>query len=148
MNKAFVREPDDSGAGHCPSCASLGVAVSRETWQAHVKTDGQCSLAESAFFCPFAKCEVVYFDMFDRRATVDSLRHGVYPKDPDAPLCGCFGLTHEDVQADVREGMVTRVRGLLAKAKTPEAHCLTMAANGQCCVPEVQRYYMKLRGTD
>jgi hypothetical protein len=148
MNKAFVREPDDTGTGHCPSCASLGVAVSRETWQAHVRADAPCSLAESAFFCPFAKCEVVYFDMFDRRATIDALRQGVYPKDPDAPLCGCFGLTCEDVQADVSEGVVTRVRDLLAKAKTPEAHCLTMAASGQCCVPEVQRYYMKLRGSD
>ncbi|MBI3836901.1 MAG: hypothetical protein HY288_03065 [Planctomycetia bacterium] len=148
MNKAFVREPDDTGAGHCPACDSLGIAVVGETWRAHVKAGAASSLAESAYFCPFAKCEVVYFDMFERRAMVDSLRHAVYPKDPDAPLCGCFGLTSEDVQADVREGGATRVRELLAKAKTPEAHCRTMAADGQCCVPVVQRYYMKLRGAN
>jgi hypothetical protein len=145
MNKAFVREPDDTGQLHCPACGSLGVAVQRETWQAHVKPD-TVSLAETAFFCPYAKCEVVYFDMFERRATVDQLWHGVYPKDPQAPLCGCFGLTVEDVQVDVREGVVTRVRDLLAKASSTAAQCRTKAASGQCCVPEVQRCYMKLRG--
>ena len=145
MNKAFVREPDDSGELHCPACGSLGVAVVRETWQAHVKPDA-ANLAETAFFCPFARCEVVYFDMFERRATVDQLRHGVYPKDPQAPLCGCFGLREDDVQADIREGVVTRVRALLAKAATSEAECRTKAANGHSCVPEVQRCYMKLRG--
>jgi CopZ-like zinc binding protein len=146
MNKAFVREPDDTGVLHCPACGSLGVAVHRETWQLHVTEEAAGGLAETAFFCPYTKCDVVYFDMFERRATTDALRHGVYPKDPTAPICGCFGLTCEDIQADIREGVVTRVRELLAKAKSPEARCRTMAADGQSCVPEVQRYYMKHRG--
>ena len=146
MNKAFVREPEDTGQGHCPACGSLGISVGRETWQAQLREDAEASLSETAFFCPYAKCEVVYFDMFERRATVDALRHGVYPKDPQAPLCGCFGLTCDDVQADILEGGVSRVRALLVKAKSPEARCRTLSASGQCCVPEVQRYYMKLRG--
>ena len=146
MNKAFVREPDDTGELHCPSCGSLGSAVRRDTWQAHIKENASVGLAEAAFFCPYPKCSVVYFDMFERRASVDDLRHAVYPKDPEAPICGCFGLTTEDVQADIREGVVTRVRELLSKAKTSEARCVTLSASGQCCVPEVQRYYMKLRG--
>lgn len=146
MNKAFVREPDDTGALHCPACGSLGVAVVRENWQAHVKEAFASGLAETAFFCPYAKCDVVYFDMFERRVTTDMVRHPVYPKDPVAPICGCFGLTREDVQADIDEGGVTRVRALLAKAKSPEARCRTLAADGRSCVPEVQRTYMKLRG--
>ncbi len=148
MNKAFVREPDDTDQLHCPACGSLGVAVGRETWQAHVREAAAAPLAETAFFCPYAKCAVVYFDMFERRVTTDALGHGVYPKDPQAPLCGCFGLTCEDVQADIREGVVTRVRELLAKAKSPEARCRTLAASGQCCVPDVQRYYMKLHNAE
>ena len=145
MNKAFVREPDDTGQLHCPACGSLGVAVLGETWRAHVKEDAAVGLAETAFFCPYAKCDVVYFDMFERRATVTMLKRAVYPKDPEAPICGCFGLTADDIQADISEGVVTRVRELLAKAKSPEAHCRTMSASGQSCVAEVQRYYMKLR---
>ncbi len=147
MNKAFVREPDETAALHCPACGSLGVAVQRETWQAHVKEDAGGGLAETAFFCPYASCDVVYFDMFERRVTSDALRHGVYPKDTAAPICGCFGMTCDDILADVREGVVTRVRELLAKAKSSEARCRTMAADGQSCVGEVQRYYMKQRGS-
>jgi hypothetical protein len=146
MNKAFVREPEDTGQLHCPTCGSLGIPVERETWQAHVKPDAVGGLAESAFFCPFARCETVYFDMFERRVTTEQLRKGVYPKDPQAPICGCFGLSVEDVQADISEGGVRRVRELLAKAKSPDAHCRTAAASGQCCAGEVQRTYMKLRG--
>ena len=93
MNKAFIREPDDTGQAHCPACESLAIAVGRQTWWAHVDQEHQADLAETAFFCPFAKCDVVYFDMFERRVTTDALKHPVYPKDPAAPICGCFGLT-------------------------------------------------------
>ena len=146
MNKAFVREPDDTGELHCPACGSLGIAVLRETWLGHVKDGAAGSLAETAFFCPFAKCQVVYFDIFDRRVAIEQLRHGVYPKDPEAPICACFGMTLAEVQADAQSGVVDRVRELVAKAKSPEARCHTMSASGRSCVAEVQRAYMKARG--
>jgi hypothetical protein len=60
-------------------------------------------------------------------------------------LCECFGLTHDDIEADVEEGTPRRVRELLAKSQTPAARCAVLAASGRCCMPEVQRYYMKLR---
>jgi hypothetical protein len=146
MNKAFVREPDETGTLPCPACGALGVVVQRETTEAHLAADGAIALADSAFFCPFAKCQVVYFDMFDRRVTTDQLRHGVYPKDPDAPVCGCFGMTIDEVRADARAGIVQRVRELVSKARSPEARCSTMSASGQSCVADVQRCYMKERG--
>ncbi len=146
MNKAFLREPDDTGELKCPACGSLGISVQRETWRHHVADESATGLAATAFFCPYAKCDVVYFDMFERRVTTSDLRHGVWPKDSQAPLCGCFGLSAEDVQADIREGGATRVKALLAKAKSPEARCGAMSASGQSCIGEVQRYFMKLRG--
>jgi len=146
MNKAFVREPDDTGQLHCPACGSLGTLVHRETWQAFVRDDLSGGLAETAFFCPFPRCEVVYFDMFERRVSTEGLRVSVWPKDPDAPICGCFGLTRQDVEADIDEGGVRRVRAVVEKAKTPEAQCRTRSADGQNCTGEVQRLYMKLRG--
>ena len=148
MNKAFVREPDDTGELKCPACGSLGVPVSRATWQHHVREDHVQGLAETAFFCPFPRCEVVYFDMFDRRVTIDGMRQAVYPKDPQAPICGCFGLTTDDIEADLSEGGVRRVRELIAKAKSPEAQCTMLAANGRSCVAEVQRYYMQHRASE
>lgn len=145
MNKAFVREPEDTGERNCPRCGSLGVAVPRETVEAQVTPAGQAALAETAFFCPYGMCDVAYFDLFDRLVTIEALLRPVYPKDPEAPMCGCFGLTRDDVEADVREGGVARVRALLEKSKSAEARCTTRSASGHCCMPEVQKYFMKLR---
>ena len=145
MNKAFVREPDDTGHRYCPRCGSLGVNVGAVTWRAHLKDPAAAHLSEQAFFCPFPRCDVVYFDEFDRVALTGDASHPIYPKDPSAPLCGCFGLTCDDVDQDIRESGATRVRALLAKSKTPEANCQVRSPSGHCCMPEVQRYFMKRR---
>ncbi len=104
------------------------------------------ALADSAFFCPFPTCQVAYFDMFERQVPVDALAHPVYPKDPQAPICPCFDFTTESIEADVREGGVSRTRALMEKAKSADARCRTMSASGQSCTGDVQRYFMKLRG--
>jgi hypothetical protein len=106
MNKAFLREPDDHAPLKCPACGSLGVPVERETWQAHVDESAAEGLATSAYFCSFPQCEVAYFDMFERQVRVASLKHPVYPKDPQAPICPCFGFTTEEIDQDVRVGVV------------------------------------------
>ena len=74
----------------------------------------------------------------------------VYPKNPEAPLCPCFGLTCEDVEQDIREGVVTRTRSCVERASVEptmasEARCAIASPSGQSCVAEVQRYYMKRR---
>ena len=56
-----------------------------------------------------------------------------------------FGLPRRNIEQDVSEGVVTRVKTILEKAKTPEARCSQMAANGQSCVAYAQRYYMQCR---
>lgn len=145
MNKAFVREPDDSGERYCPRCKSLGVPVGPVTLAAHLPQAALERLSDAAFFCPFPQCLVAYFDAYERTVEVDQLLGPVYPKDPEAPLCACFGLTRDDIEDDLREGTVRRVRNAVEKAKTPEAQCQTRAATGRSCVAEVQRYYMKRR---
>ena len=61
------------------------------------------------------------------------------------PSCACFGLTRHDIEQDISEGVVTRVKAILEKAKSSEARCAQMAANGQPCVAYVQKYYMQCR---
>jgi hypothetical protein len=143
MNKAFVKEPEDTGQAHCPRCGSLGTPVRQETLAAFLSDEALRDLADAAYFCPFARCEVAYFDNFERLATVDAVNRPIYPKDPNAPICGCFGLTTDDIEQDIAEGVVTRVKALLAQSKTPAAKCQTQSPSGQCCVAEVQRYYMR-----
>ena len=144
MNKAFVKE-QDSTEGRCPRCGSPGTVVFQETLRAHLPEDALRHLTDSAFFCSQPRCGVVYFDLFDRVVEESAVKTPVYPKNPAAPLCACFGLTCEDVEEDIREGTVTRTRACVEKAKSPEARCAVASPSGQPCVAEVQRYYMKLR---
>ncbi len=146
MNKAFIREPDQ-GAEFCPRCGSAGQPVSRETVLARLPPDQPPQLAVTANFCPRAQCEVAYFDMFERVVPVSALREPVYPKDPDAPICACFQFTSADIDQDIAEGVVTRTKALLEKAKSSAAQCERLAANGRPCIAEVQRYYTQHRSS-
>jgi hypothetical protein len=144
MNKAFVREPDQS-VEYCPRCGTAGQPVSRETVLAHLPSDSQPSVAVTANFCPRPQCDVAYFDMFERVVLTSELRQAVYPKDPDAPICACFQFTSAHIDEDLAEGVVTRTKALLEKAKAGGNPCALLAANGRSCVAEVQRYFMQHR---
>ena len=145
MNKAFVREPEDDGRAFCPRCRSLGVAVEAGPLDTHIRPESRAKLRDPAWFCNFPRCVVAYFNQFEAFVTVGELMAPVYPKDPDAPICACFGFKYDDVVADVDEGTPTRIRALLVKSKSPEARCRTAAADGRSCMATVQELYMKLR---
>jgi hypothetical protein len=142
VNKAFVREPDRT-AEYCPRCGAKGQQVGRETIQSYLQQGKTPTVADPANFCPSPQCDVVYFDSFERVLLTGDLGKPVYPKDADAPICACFGLTREDIEADVREGVVTRVRAIIEKAKSNEARCAQLAANGESCIAAVQKYYFQ-----
>jgi len=142
MNKAFVREPERT-ADYCPRCGSKGEPVGTETLKTHLTDDQRRTLADPANFCPSPQCQVAYFEGFERVVLATDLDRAVYPKDPAAPLCACFGLTRQGIEQDVQEGVVTRTRAVLEKAKSSAAHCAKMAANGRSCVAYVQKYYMQ-----
>jgi len=144
MNKAFVREPDHT-ADYCPRCGSKGEPVGGTTLKTHL-TDVQLGrITDPANFCPSPQCPVAYFDGFERVVLAADLQRPVYPKDPNAPICACFGLTRTEIEQDVREGVVTRIKAVLEKAKSPAARCTQLAANGRPCLASVQKYYMQCR---
>ena len=146
MNKAFVREPDGDDV-LCPRCQSLGEAVLPSALESFTSAEQRKHLADRAFFCPAANCPCSYCYAMESTIDAVALLRPVQPKSATAPLCGCFGLTIEDVEDDVAEGTPRRIRELLAKSKTPAAHCSVASPTGRCCLPEVQRRYFQLRGT-
>ena len=137
MNKAFLREPDQVDA-RCPRCQSVGHAVGPQTLNARLPAEARNRLADSAYFCPDDRCDVVYYDDFES-VVLRSVIAGPIPiKDYDAPLCACFGLTREEIEQDVAEGGVARTRAAVQRAQSSDARCATMAPNGRSCVAEVQ----------
>jgi len=138
-----MREPDEPDDLHCPRCGALGQAVGQVTVAAQLREGSAAALGSSAFYCPNPICEIAYFDGFGQLVPVIQLRSPVYPKDPDAPICACFGLKAEDVAADARAGNAAGVRMLIERCKTQADICVTRAANGRCCAEEVQRVYLK-----
>jgi hypothetical protein len=144
MNKAFVREPDTTDV-LCPRCGAAGTSVVRAAFEHHVPAEARRSLAASTYFCATPTCGVAYFDAFEAVVAVEALNQAVYPKDIQAPLCCCFGLTLDDVEADIEEGTPTRIRALLAKSKTPAARCELLSPTGHSCIADVQKCYFKLR---
>lgn len=143
MNKAFVREPEDTGKYYCPRCGSLGDAVGRAVLERYLQPAALANLGDLACYCPSPRCDVAYFDPFERTARVGELIRPAYPKDRDAPICACLGLTEDDLEADLAEGAPTRLRTIIAQSNAPDADCARRAANGRCCVAEAQRYYMQ-----
>ena len=145
MNKAFCKEPDSTAPPRCPACGTEGTQVAAETLSAHVAPAAAAALAEPAFFCGGDTCSVAYFDLLERTISA-AAAHGLpWPKDPAGSLCGCHGLTVDDVDRDLAEGVPTRVREVVRKAGEPGAACATKSADGRSCVARVQRYYMKRR---
>jgi hypothetical protein len=142
MNKAFVREPD-ADEYLCPRCGAVGDTVPESAVSHFVSAEIRKQLADTAYFCATASCPVAYFDAMEGTVTADQLRQPIHPKDPSAPLCGCFGLSLDDVDADIAEGTPRRIRQLLEKSKSAEARCAEAAPSGRCCLPEVQRLYFK-----
>lgn len=141
INKAFVREPEPDGRAFCPNCGAVGVAVGQTTLDHYMHADSRSKLGADVWFCPSPACDTAYFDFLERFVLVNELRHPAYPKSMDAAICPCFEFTIDDLDTCIRRRSPELVRELLAKSKSFEANCTTLAANGRCCMQEVQRLY-------
>jgi hypothetical protein len=145
MSRAFVKEPETSGPA-CPSppgCGGAGVPVSRVTLQARLRPEAAARFAGEAYFCPDPACEVAYFDAGRERATREELVAPVWPKQPGAPLCACFGVVRETLQDFGRRGDKAAMRAFLERAGSPEARCESRAADGHCCATEARRVFLR-----
>lgn len=144
MNKAFTKELDTLG-GACPRCGSSGKTVADETLRAFARPDRADDVARPAYFCDVASCPVVYFDDFERTLTADDLTRPIWPKNPAAPVCGCFDFHVREIDSDLAEGTVLRTKQAVARSNGPEARCLLHSPDGRSCAEAIQRYYFKNR---
>lgn len=145
MNKAFCREADESRPATCPACGNEGVIVASETLAAHVVAAAAESLGEPACFCGTDTCDVAYFDLLERTVPVTAATGLPWPKDPAGVLCGCTGLTADDVDTAIETGAIGPVREVVRRSGQPGTECGLRSADGRGCAARVQRYYLRRR---
>ena len=131
----------DAADPRCPGCAGPGEEVGRPTLEAQVDVDTLRRLSGPAWFCPDPTCAVGYFGGWGAPVPSAALRSPAYPKNPEAPLCACFGMSAAEVEAEARAGRKERVRALLERARGPEARCAEKRPDGRCCAPIVSRLF-------
>ena len=140
MSRAFVRDPEP-GEPPCPGCGTPGDAVGPATLDAQVPAEARAALVGTAFYCVNPACGTAYFNGWGSAVAADRLASTAYPKNPEGPICPCFGLTAAEVAADARDGRKERVRELLERAKGPEARCAQRCPDGRPCIPRVLRLF-------
>jgi hypothetical protein len=150
VNKAFVREPDDT-RNFCPSpdgCGAAGVPVPPETLMARLGPERAATITDG-YCCLEPTCDVVYFDPWGAViARKDVLGPLPWPKDSAGPLCPCTGLLPSDIQQDAEIGRTERIRDLIARAESTDARCRTTSLDGRSCVTLARRLFLRHRPQD
>ncbi|MEQ8767445.1 MAG: hypothetical protein RL885_26285 [Planctomycetota bacterium] len=145
MNKAFVSEPEPAEP-RCPEpkgCDGYGIAVTPQTLRAQVDAKLLEQLSDKVYYCPTPRCPVGYFDNWGTTISAEAVRVQAYPKEPDAPICTCFGVSAEDIRSDAEKGSRERIKALLKKAESKEARCKTSSPTGESCVTEVRKLFLQ-----
>ncbi len=145
MSRAFVKETDDREP-RCPVCTGRGVPVTRVTIAALAGEPAAARLGAETFCCDVPSCEIAWFDGVGARVRVDELRAPPWPKDPSAPVCACFGVGADQIEAWGARADTAAVKALLERVKGTSARCATKAFDGSSCEPHVRKIFLRARG--
>lgn len=135
-----MKDPEP-GEPRCPGCGGLGDPVGPTTLDAHLPAAARAPLGGSAFYCAAPSCRNAYFNAWGAVASSDQVTGTAWPKDPEAPICPCFGVMSGDVLSDARDGRKDRVKALVERAKGPDARCVQRSPDGACCITRVLRLF-------
>ncbi len=138
-----------SEALRCPSSASIGKAVERQTVKALLTDAALRRLTPGAYrFCPDAGCDVVYFGAEGVPFATTDLRVDVWQKLPfgSRPICYCFGESErsirDEIEATGRSSAVERIRQHISAG-----HCACEVRNprGVCCLGDLTTAVARVR---
>ena len=116
------------------------------TLEAQLPPDLRAPLGGTAFFCVNPGCPTGYFNAWGAAVPAERLASRAWPKDPEAPICPCFGITADEIASDARDGKKERVRDLVERAKGAEARCRERCPDGRPCIPRVLRHFREAFG--
>lgn len=119
---------------NCPDCGRAAVEVGITTILHHLKSPWTHELrVQKYYFCETVECDAVYFGEDGSVIGTTKIRGeiGQKRKDPDRPLCYCFGVTQSDAERDpnIKAFVVEQTkRGVCA--------CDTRNPSGRCCLKD------------
>lgn len=150
MSRAFVKEADakEPRCPQPPGCGGVGIPVSRATIEANTAIEPAVEFHGEPFYCPDPDCVVAYFDGFGTRVERTATLRRAWPKDGDAPVCSCFGITVTQIEEWADRGEKARVRELLDRTKSADAKCLVTAPDGRRCEEKVRRVFLRALGLE
>jgi len=125
----------------CPSCGTPGDAVGPPTLDAQLSPEDRKALGDRAYYCASPSCPTAYYSAWDAVVPLERLKSRAWPKDPDAPICPCFGLMASDIVEDARSARKTRVLEIREESDAPDPRCPRVAPDGRCCVTQVMRLF-------
>ena len=140
MSRAFIKEgeaPDPA----CPSCGTPGEPVGAATLEAQLPPEDRKALGDRAYYCGNPACPTGYFSAWDAAVPLERLKSRAWPKDPQAPICPCFGLRPADIIDDARAGKKSRVLEIREESDAPDSRCPRLSPDGRCCVAQVMRLF-------
>ena len=135
-----MKEPEPQDPA-CPECGAACEAVAPSTVDVHVPAALRAPLSGTVYYCANPKCRTAYFNAWGAALPADQVTGRAWPKDPEAPICPCFGMKAGDVVGDARAGRKDRVKDLVEKSRGPDARCAQLSPDGACCVPRVMRLF-------
>jgi len=145
MNKAFMKEPE-APPPRCPTpkgCGALGTPVGPATLAAQLSPEEIATFSSAVFYCINPGCPVGYFDDWGNAVPADSLRAGAWPKDPEAPICCCLGITADRVIEEALDGCRDTVLRIIEHARQEDATCETASPEGCSCEKRVRRLFLQ-----
>lgn len=140
MSRAFMKEGENPDP-RCPSCDAAGDPVGTVTLDGQVPAPLRSLLGDKAYYCPTPTCRVGYFNGWGSTLPAEKLQGPAYPKNPDAPLCLCFGLSAADLIADAREGKKARIQEIREEADAPDARCPRFMPDGKTCATRAMQLF-------
>jgi hypothetical protein len=140
MSRAFMKE-GEAPEPRCPSCDTKGDEVGPTTLDAHVPAEFRTALGDRAYYCVNSACRTAYFNGWGTVVPADKIRTSAYPKDPNGPLCSCFGVGAEEIETEARQGKKDKIRTLKVRAEGPDARCAERSPDGQSCLPRALRLF-------
>ena len=84
-----------------------------------------------------------YYTAWGHTYPARELQSPAFPKDPSAPLCPCFHILPDVIEAEAAQGEKTTIQRLIKRAESDEARCVETSPNGKSCVAEARRLFLK-----